>query len=236
MDQKIIETIAFIPDGNRRYAQKEKVSFEESYSRGTKKSWDILEWLVKYPKIKNGIFYTFSLKNFERDKIETQILMQIFSKELDSIKGKRLEFLKKNKIKLRFIGKKDLFSKPLQTKMNFVEELTAKNGFRTVYLAMGYDGQEEIIDAINDYVSDLADGKVSSNKLTIQKFRNYLYIPLEPDLVIRSSPEKRLSGFLTFQSAYTELKFIDKFWPELTEKDIDDAIKEFVERERRFGK
>jgi len=233
----MLETIAFIPDGNRRYAKKENITLEKSYFLGTRKAWDVLQWMTKYKDIKNGIFYTFSLKNFQRNKNEQSILLKLFEKELDlMIKKERQEFLKKNKIKIRFIGKKELFSKVLQNKMSFVEELTAKNGSRTIFLAIGYDGQEEIITAIKRFVKDVENGKRNSNELNEKKFLDYLYLPLEPDLIIRTSPEKRLSGFLTFQSAYSELAFIDKFWPDVEEKDLAQIINSFEKRDRRFGK
>lgn len=233
----MLETIAFIPDGNRRYAKKADITLEKSYFLGTRKAWDVLKWMADYKEIKNGIFYTFSLKNFGRKSNEQNILLKLFESELDlMIKKERQEFLKKNKIKLRFIGKKELFSKKIQDKISFVEELTAKNGPRTIYLAIGYDGQEEIINGIKKFVKDIEIGKRSASELNEKKFLDYLYLPLEPDLIIRTSPEKRLSGFLTFQSAYSEFSFIEKFWPEIEEDDLKLAINSFINRERRFGK
>jgi undecaprenyl diphosphate synthase len=233
----MIETIAFIPDGNRRYAKKSGITLEKSYFLGTRKAWDVLKWMTKYKEIKNGIFYTFSLKNFKRNSTEKNILLKLFEKELDlMVKKERQDFLKENKIKIRFIGKKELFSKKMQNKMSFVEELTAKNGAKTIYLAIGYDGQEEIITAIKNYIKDIEEGKKNVADLNEKKFLNYLYLNVEPDLIVRTSPEKRLSGFLTFQSAYSEFAFIDKFWPEIEESDLKTVINAFEKRDRRFGK
>lgn len=233
----MLETIAFIPDGNRRYAKKSGITLEKSYFLGTRKAWDVLKWLTKFKEIKNGIFYTFSLKNFQRKSSEQSILLKLFEKELDlMIKKERQDFLKKNKIKIRFVGKRELFSKKLTQKMSIVEELTGKNGFRTIYLAIGYDGQEEIITGIINLVKDIEEGKKSIKDLNEKKFLNYLYLGIEPDLIVRTSPEKRMSGFLTFQSAYSELSFIEKFWPEIEEKDLVTIINAFEKRDRRFGK
>ncbi len=233
----MLETIAFIPDGNRRFAKEKGITIEKSYFLGTRKAWEVLQWITSFKNIKNGIFYTFSLKNFQRNGAEKAILLSLLEKELDlMIKKERQEFLKKNKIKIKFVGKKELFSKSLQAKMSFVEELTLKNGFRTIYLALGYDGQEEIISGIKKFIKEIEVGKKSAKDLSESKFLNYLYIPLQPDLIIRTSPEKRLSGFLTFQSAYSELAFIDKYWPDITEDDVTKIISVFENRERRFGK
>lgn len=233
----MLETIAFIPDGNRRYAKKADITLEKSYFLGTRKAWDVLKWMTKFKEIKNGIFYTFSLKNFGRKSSEQNILLKLFENELDlMIKKERQEFLKKNKIKLKFIGKKELFSKKIRDKISIVEEITSKNGPRTIYLAIGYDGQEEIINGIKNFIKDVEEGKRFSKELNEKKFLEYLYLPIEPDLIIRTSPEKRLSGFLTFQSAYSEFSFVDKFWPEMEEKDVVTAINAFTKRDRRFGK
>ncbi|MDD3159810.1 MAG: polyprenyl diphosphate synthase [Candidatus ainarchaeum sp.] len=232
----MLETIAFIPDGNRRYAKRENISVEKSYLIGTKKAWSILEWLSRYPEIKNGIFYTFSTKNFNRPKEEQLILMKLFESELKHITSKeKTEFLQKAKLKVKFIGNSKLFSKKLQDLMKIVEESTAKNGFRTVYFAIGYDGQEEIVQAVKNFVNEVAAGKKQISNLTIENFKKYLQVDLNPDLIIRTSKEQRLSGFLTYQSAYSELLFIDKYWPEINEDDLKKAIDDYNNRDRRFG-
>ena len=104
-------------------------------------------------------------------------------------------------------------------------------------MAFGYDGQTEIIDAAEKYAVDYAHGLIDPTKFTPEDFNKYLYSNFKaPDLIIRTSNEQRLSGFMTYQSAYSELAFVDKYWPEITEQDIDDSIKNFNSRDRRFGK
>ncbi|MBT4596961.1 MAG: di-trans,poly-cis-decaprenylcistransferase [Candidatus Diapherotrites archaeon] len=231
----MINSIAFIPDGNRRYAKDAKISLLESYSIGTNKAWDILEWLTKYPTIKVGTFYTFSLKNFQRSKLELAVLMKIFDKELTKVKDK--EILKKEGIALKFIGRREQFPKKLQTKMKEAEKLTSNYGDRTVNLALGYDGQTEIIDAAQKFATDVQKGKALPETLSTDSFRKYLYSDFaEPDLIIRTSSEKRLSGFLTYQSAYSEFAFINKYWPQITEADVDKLVNDYNKRNRRFGK
>ncbi|MFA5125932.1 MAG: polyprenyl diphosphate synthase [archaeon] len=231
----MIESIAFIPDGNRRYAKQAGISLAESYSLGTGKAWDVLQWLSKYPSITTGTFYTFSLKNFERSKTELNILMRIFEKELDKVKEHK--FIPEQGIKINFIGRKEVFPKNLQKKMAETEEYTSQFNSKTINLALGYDGQAEIIDATKKFAEEVAEGKVSPDSLNQETFRKYLYADFKaPDLIVRTSNEQRLSGFLTYQSSYSELAFIDKYWPALTEQDIDKVITDFDNRERRFGK
>jgi len=231
----MIESIAFIPDGNRRYAKLSGISLLESYSLGTNKAWDVLEWLTKYPAIKVGTFYTFSLKNFQRSRLELKILMSIFNKELD--KAKKKSILQREGIALKFIGRRDQFPLKLQQKMKDVEKYTSSFGDKTVNLALGYDGQTEIIDATQKFAIDVQKGKALPETLSTETFKKYLYSDFkEPDLIVRTSKEQRLSGFLTYQSAYSELAFVDKYWPQLSEQDVDKLVVGYNKRERRFGK
>jgi undecaprenyl diphosphate synthase len=231
----MLESIAFIPDGNRRYAEKAGISLAQSYLMGTTKAWDVAQWLSKYPSIKNGIFYTFSLKNFERSKLELKTLMHIFGKELDKVKNNKL--ISDNEIKLKFIGRKELFPNELKKKMDAAEKLTENNSKKTITLAIGYDGQAEIVDAAKKFATEVSSGKANINSIDENSFKKYLYADFkEPDLIIRTSNQQRLSGFLTYQSSYSELYFLDKFWPELSESDVDTAIDSFDSRQRRFGK
>jgi undecaprenyl diphosphate synthase len=104
-------------------------------------------------------------------------------------------------------------------------------------LALGYDGQTEIVDASKKFAIDVAQGKTSLDSLTPESFNKYLYADFKaPDLIVRTSSEYRLSGFLTYQSSYSEFAFIDKYWPQLTQEDVDKAVLDFDNRERRFGK
>jgi undecaprenyl diphosphate synthase len=231
----MIESIAFIPDGNRRYAKLNGISYLESYSLGTRKAWDVLEWLTKYPEIKTGTFYTFSLKNFGRSVLELKILMRIFASELNKVKKQKV--LEEHGINLKFIGRKEQFPKNIQQKMREVEKYTSQFTNRTINLALGYDGQTEIIDATQRFAMDVKKGKTLPETLSTESFKKYLYSDFkEPDLIIRTSNEQRLSGFLTYQSAYSEFAFINKYWPQIQENDVDKIIKDFNDRDRRFGK
>ncbi len=230
-----LSSIAFIPDGNRRFAGTAGISLAQSYSLGTQKAWDVLGWLTNYPKIKFGTFFTLSLENLSRSPLELRVLFDVFEKELDKVKDRSLLF--DEQIKLKFIGKKSAFPKKLCQKMDAAEDLTQEHKKRTIFLALGYNGQQEIVEATKSIAKDFVEKKIDLKNLNEQTFKNYLYADFpEPDLIVRTSGTQRLSGFLTYQSAYSELYFTEKFWPELSQKDIDAAIKEFGERKRKFGK
>jgi len=231
----MLESIAFIPDGNRRFAASEGTSFTQSYVKGTQKAWDVLYWLSKYPNITTVTFYTLSLRNLERPKTELMILLKIFEQELEKVM-KRNEVIEDG-INIKFIGRRDVFSKGFQTRMEAIEKYTSQFHNKQVNIALGYDGQTEIVDAVKGYLYDFTQGAVDPNNLTVDEFRKYLYVDFKaPDLIVRTSKEQRLSGFLTYQSAYSELAFLDKYWPEITENDIDAVIADYDKRHRRFGK
>jgi undecaprenyl diphosphate synthase len=229
-----LQSIGFIPDGNRRYATSVGASFTQSYLQGTKKAWDVLNWLGKYSEINTVTFYTLSLRNLERPKSELMVLLKIFEQELGKVLKKKE--VMSNGINIRFLGRRDGFSKSMQDKMAEIEQATNQFNNKFVQLCIGYDGQTEIIDAAQNFASDVLAGK-DLNDINIDSFKKYLYADFKaPDLIVRTSKEQRLSGFLTYQSAYSELAFLDKYWPAITEKDIDLVISDFNKRHRRFGK
>ncbi|MFH1240255.1 MAG: polyprenyl diphosphate synthase [Candidatus Diapherotrites archaeon] len=230
-----LQSIAFIPDGNRRYAQKAGISLIESYQMGTQKAWNVLDWLVKYPSIKAGTFFTLSLENLSRTKQELNILFKIFDKELDKVKTDGI--FEEHNLKLNCIGRTELFPEKLRNKMKETEKYTENFGPKEINLALGYNGQTEIIDAAKKLAQDYKNNEISLDSIDETSFGNYLYgASLNPDFIIRTSGTQRLSGFLTYQSAYSELYFSDKFWPEFQESDLKIAVDDFYSRQRKFGK
>ncbi len=231
----MLESIAFIPDGNRRYAKEHGLSLLHAYMLGTRKAWETLDWITKYQSIKAGTFYTLSLKNFERNRHELGLLFRVFEKELDKVL--ETDYFARKGIKLNFIGRLEQFPKKIRDKILEAQQLTAENSRRLVNLALGYDGQAEIVDAARAVALDYAQKKVDLEALDEQSFQDYLYSKFpNPDLIIRTSGTQRLSGFLTYQSSYSELYFCDKYWPEFSERDLDLAVKEFNSRQRKYGK
>jgi undecaprenyl diphosphate synthase len=230
-----LSSIAFIPDGNRRFAQQQKISLLESYRLGTQKAWKVIDWLKDYPQIKQGTFYTLSFENLRRHKTELSVLFRIFDKELDKA-AKTLAF-EQDQMRIQFIGKLDSLPSSLQNKMKAMEEKTREFKNKTISLAIGYSGQLEIVEAAKKIAEQYKQGILQLSSLSPKSFSSFLYSPLsEPDLIVRTSGTQRLSGFLTYQSAYSELYFIDKFWPEITENDLDTAVQDYYLRKRNFGK
>lgn len=231
----VLKSIAFIPDGNRRFAKKQGIRLESAYEMGTQKSWKVLEWLAKYPTVKFGTFYTLSLENMRRQKNELGLLFAIFERALDRARNE--PFLDTNGIRVLFSGRRELFPQSLQKKMRELEAHTESNSEKTVNLALGYSGQHEIVDAAKRVAADVQAGKLNAHDFDEAAFRAYLYQDLpDPDLIIRTSGTQRLSGFLTYQSAYSELYFSPKFWPEFNEADLDAAIESYSLQQRNFGK
>lgn len=230
-----LHSIAFIPDGNRRYASLHGLRLEKAYQMGLDKSWSVLEWLRDYPSIKFGTFYTLSLENLRRQKNELNLLFHIFEHAIQ--RAKKESFLAENNIRLTFSGRLELFPKKLQTQMKEIEKSTSDHDGKTVNLAMGYSGQAEIVDAVKKIATDVKNRNLDASSIDERSFHAYLYSDQpDPDLIIRTSGTKRLSGFLTYQSAYSELYFCQRYWPEFTRQDMDDAIQEYETRQRNFGK
>ncbi|MDP6671302.1 MAG: polyprenyl diphosphate synthase [archaeon] len=229
-----LNSIAFIPDGNRRYARKVGVNYAKSYQLGTRKAWEVIDWLKEYPQIKAGTFYTLSLENLARGKLELRVLLKLFEMELDRVKKSRV--FEEQGIRLKFLGRLESLPKKIRQKIGEAEELTADFEKKQVNLALGYNGQAEIVDAAKKFAEQYKQGEASLEDLNETSFSNYLYSSAQPDLIVRTSGTQRLSGFLTYQSAYSELYFSEKFWPEFQEQDLGAAVQEFDARERRFGK
>lgn len=230
-----LSSVAFIPDGNRRFALKKGISLLDSYRLGTQKAWDVIDWLRSYPEIKSGAFYTLSFENLSRNQTELSILFRIFDKELDKAANNMV--FEQEQMHINFVGRFEALPQRIQAKMKKLEEKTRDFKHKTIHLAIGYSGQNEIVDAAKKIAEQYKQGLLSLSDITTQSFSRFLYgsVP-EPDLVIRTSGTQRLSGFLTYQSAYSELYFSPKYWPEFEKNDLDIAIQEFENRKRNFGK
>lgn len=230
----MINSIAFVPDGNRRFADQNNLSLKEAYTLGVKKAWQTMHWLEKYPSIKTGSFYALSLKNMKRHKHELNILFKIFEEEFK--KAVDSDYLKSTGTKIKFIGRTDLLGKKTQSCIERIESITADFNSRLINIALGYDGKQEIVDAAITLAKEFKQGNADLDKINEKNFSQYLYNDFPaPDLIVRTSGEQRLSGFLTFQSAYSELYFSKKHWPEFTQYDLKNAINDFNSRKRRFG-
>lgn len=230
-----LSSVGIIPDGNRRYAKAHNMNLVQAYSAGTSRAWDMLNWISDYKDIKVGTFYTLSLENLARSRLELSALLKIFDSQLDKV-FKENVFEEKG-IRLKFIGRISSLPDSLRKKISMVEDYTSQFNDTVIQLALGYSGRAEIVDAARALAIDYKQGKTGLDDLNEESFKNYLYSEArDPDLVIRTSGTKRLSGFLTYQSAYSELYFSDKYWPEFGKKDFKKAIDSYQERKRNFGK
>ncbi len=227
--QKIPRHIAIIMDGNRRWAKKRGLSAKDGHKAGYENFRRISEECRKLG-VKILTVYAFSTENWKRSRFEVSYLMNLFYSNLK----KEMEFFRKNKIKFNVIGQLERLPKRLRELVEKTEEETKNYKDHVINVAISYGGRVEIIDAIKKLMKE----KINPGKLNEDTFSKYLYTAgqPDPDLVIRTSGEMRLSGFLPWQSVYSEIYFSPKLWPDFKENDLKEAIEEYQSRQRRHGK
>lgn len=233
MEENNIPThVAIIMDGNRRWARERNIDYRLGHKEGAK----TLEKIVRYAKkagIKYITVYAFSTENWKRTSEEVSALMLLLKTYLDDY-GKRADT---ENIKVKVLGDITALTPGLQKSIKKCEERTKDNDGIYFSICINYGGRDEIVHAVKNIAQDVKDGKIKIDDINEELMNNYLYtkeIP-DPDLIIRTSGELRTSGFLTWQSVYSEYLFMDKYWPDFSEDDIDFAIKEYQKRNRKFG-
>ncbi len=218
--------IGIIMDGNRRWAKEQSLPVSAGHYQGYKKLKEVVSW-AKEAGVENLVVYAFSTENWNRSKMEVDMLMKLFGKVLSNGDDFRRE-----DVKVTFIGQKDRFTKSIISSMDRMESDT--QNCKTIHLtiALSYGGRAEIIFAVNELLqSDV-------KKVSEEKFSDSLWtkgIP-NPDIIIRSGGERRLSNFLPWQSVYSELFFIDTYWPAFTKREFKSIISKYSIREKRKGK
>jgi undecaprenyl diphosphate synthase len=231
---KQLKCLGIIPDGNRRYAYKHGLSLEQGYAKGIERAWDVLEWLQQFPEIEEVCFYTLSLKNFERSKAELDLLLRMLGEQLREASANPV--FERYGIRVRCVGRIHLLPRDIQQAVAKLEDATKEFSNRTVYLALAYDGQSEIVDAAKRLLQERNTNPLSRS-IDEKEFVKYLYAPIpEIDFIIRTSGTQRLSGFFTYQASYAELYFSEKLWPEFTIEDLNKAIEFYRSTERKFGR
>jgi len=218
-----LKHIAIIMDGNGRWAKKQGKIRTFGHTAGAKKVIEITKEISNLG-IKYLTLYAFSTENWKREKSEVSFLMKLLSKFLK----KELKTLLENDIRFRIIGDLSKFSKSLQSVINNTIEKTKNNSGMTQILAINYGSRNEIIRAINSIKKETITQKDLENALDTKDF-------CDVDLLIRTGGEKRLSNFLLWQSAYAELFFTKTLWPDFSVEELDHIIKNFKQRERRYG-
>lgn len=232
--------LGIIMDGNRRYARQEGfASALVGHHRGADKLKDVLEWCSE---VGVGVVtaWCFSIDNFQRSQEEVDGLLQLFEEKAKEMVTSR--HLHENQVRVRFIGRLELLPKSLQRELRRVEDATAHYSKLRLNIAMAYGGREEIADAFKRYMREHRRRGESLDQvlenLEADSIDPYLYTAdqPEPDLILRTSGEIRLSGFLLWQSCHSEFYFTDANWPALREIDFLRALRAYDERQRRFGR
>tara|TARA_B100001057_G_scaffold340003_1_gene340822 strand:+ start:231 stop:905 length:675 start_codon:yes stop_codon:yes gene_type:complete len=220
-----IKHVAIIMDGNGRWGTKKKKSRNFGHKQGLKTVEKIIKESVR-KKIKYLTLYAFSTENWQRPKNEINYLFSLLYNFLTN----KIDELDKEKIRLFVIGKKK-FSKNLNNLLKYSEKLTSKNKKLQINLALNYGSKSEIINAINN----LKNKNLTINTKNISRNLYTKNIP-DPDILIRTGNRKRLSNFLLWQLAYSEIYFEDKLWPDFNEKDYNRILNKFKKTKRNFGK
>lgn len=231
LPEKLPEHIAFIMDGNGRWAKKRGMPRKFGHREGAK----TFKKITRYCKdigIKNITFYAFSTENWKRPEDEVSAIIELFREYIIDVRNYIGE-----EVRVLFLGDKTIFDDDLQKKMNDLEEDTKNYNKMTMLLAINYGGRDEIVHAAKIISEQVKSGAVSSDEITEDMFQKYLYTADVPDvdLMIRPSGELRLSNFLIWQSAYAEFYFTDVLWPDFSPNELNKALIEFGKRSRRFG-
>ena len=232
----IPEHLGVILDGNRRWAIGHSGTEYEGHRYGAETSQRFLEWCLDL-NIKTITLYVFSMENFNRRKREVETILSLVEEEARKLlKDQRLH---QNQVRVKTLGRVDLLPKGLQEVLREIEDATEYYDRHYLNIALAYAGRTEIIDAARKIAGDVRKGSVRPEEIDEQFFMKYLYtahLPNPyPDLVIRTSGEERLSGFLLWQSAYSEFCFLDVYWPEFRRIDLLRAVRTYQKRKRRFG-
>jgi undecaprenyl diphosphate synthase len=225
--------LAIIMDGNGRWAKQKGLLRAFGHENGTKSVRTVVETSAKLG-IENLTLYAFSTENWNRPKLEVDLLMELL---INSLKNE-LKTLQENNIRLNSIGNLDLLPKSAQKKLQEVIETTKTNSRMVLTLALSYGSREELINAVKNISNKVKNNIISVDKIDESIINQHLYtrdLP-EVDLLIRTSGEHRISNFLLWQIAYSELYFTDVLWPDFKEDDLYEAIISYQKRERRFGK
>ncbi|MGQ9529851.1 MAG: polyprenyl diphosphate synthase [Candidatus Bathycorpusculaceae bacterium] len=230
------EHIAIILDGNRRWASEKALQPWFGHEKGAEKVEQLLEWCLKL-NVKSITLYAFSTENFNRSNAEVEEIMRIAGEEFRKILTD--ERIHKNKVRVKVIGRINLLPEELKQLIREVENATENYDKHFLNIAFAYGGRAEIVDAARQIAENVQMGKLEVQNINEDVFEKYLYTSYmpkqDPDLIIRTSGEERLSGFLLWQSAYSELCFLDVYWPDFRVIDLLRAVRTFQKRKRRFG-
>lgn len=229
------EHIAIIMDGNGRWAKNRGLKRTEGHKVGAKVFEDICEYCAEIG-IKYVTFYAFSTENWKRSKIEVTAIMNLLRGYLDRMQERVLENEKAG-YRIRFLGAREGMPKDIVNRMDDVEKRSADKTRININIAVNYGSRDEIVHGVKDIVREIQKGNISIDDIDENLISSHLYTAgqPDPDLIIRPSGEYRLSNYLMWQAAYSEIYIDDVLWPDYTSADLDRAIEEYSKRNRRFG-
>lgn len=225
--------IAIIMDGNRRWAKKRGMPQSFGHKKGAENVVKITR-AMKESGVKYLTLYAFSTENWQRSPEEVDTLIQLLRDYLD----KEFKEIMDNNVRIIFIGERYMLTDDIQQKMSKIEKESANNNGLTLCIALSYGSRQEILTAVKKAMKLTSDEKIKPEDMTSEMFSSLLYtadIP-DPDILIRTSGEQRISNYLLWQLAYTELFFTDTLWPDFDKAELMDIIQKFSTRERRYGK
>jgi tritrans,polycis-undecaprenyl-diphosphate synthase [geranylgeranyl-diphosphate specific] len=229
--------VAIILDGNRRWAKYHFLASKGVHAIGADKAEQLLTWIYDL-KIKITTLYVLSIENLDRDKKELDDIYNLLGIKLEKLYNDSR--IHEREMKIKAIGNINALPQSIKDILFKLEKETNHYDLTFLNIAIAYGGQQELVDAIRKIALDVEKRALKISEITEQSIDSYLYtshLPQpEPDLILRTSGEKRLSGFLLWQSAYSELVFMDVFWPEFRKIDLMRAIRTFQRRRRRYGK
>ena len=227
--------VAFIMDGNGRWAKKRGLERSEGHREGAKTFRKIGEYCADVG-IKYMTFYAFSTENWNRPKSEVMALMKLFKEYLNE-GDERIAENDIRQMRLRFIGECEGLPKDLLKLIDKAERESAKYNKVTVNIALNYGGRAEITHAVKEIAAKVKSGELSVDEITESVVNNSIYTAgqPDPDIIVRPSGEYRLSNFMTWQSAYSEFWYSDVLWPDFTEEDVNKMLFDYQKRNRRFG-
>jgi tritrans,polycis-undecaprenyl-diphosphate synthase [geranylgeranyl-diphosphate specific] len=224
--------IAIILDGNRRFAKSKMLEPWKGHELGSTAVENLFEYSREL-KIKQLTLYCLSTENLKRDKKEVDYLIDLMKRQFEKMsQPEEFEKIEKNKVKIRFIGNLDLLPRDLKKICLDLEFKTSENSNYIINFALAYGGRQEIMQAIKNIIRE----GTLPEEITEELIQENLYLTEEPDIIIRTGGEKRISNFLPWQSTYSELFFLDKLWPEFNKNDMAQVIEQFKNRKRNFGK
>ncbi|WP_284380679.1 isoprenyl transferase [Litoribrevibacter albus] len=224
--------IAIIMDGNNRWAKKRHLPKLAGHKAGLDAVRNVVETCLKHD-VQYLTLFAFSSENWNRPEDEVKGLMSLFLMALKN----EVRKLHRNNIRLRVMGDKTRFSETLQAHIQEAEEKTANNDAMTLVIAANYGGEWDIVNAAQRCAEDVKKGKIESHQISRDYFEQYIGLPdvPAPDLYIRTGGETRVSNFMLWQAAYSELYFSDLYWPDFQEEALLAAIADFSRRQRRYG-